>query len=107
MKFDDCSDEELAAELLRRKDCVEQAARAARLARWETMTRERIDCIAPDHSLASCSDVNTYNGISSHRKGRTEARCSRCALLDLLDTGDYAADFDFEVIVRVFSVKPV
>lgn len=70
----------------------EHAARCKELANG--LTREIVDLICPEHSCRSCSDKDPSNGLSIHG-----CRCTRCGLLDILDTKDMPTSFNFYVSI--------
>ena len=50
--------------------------------------KEFIDCICPEHSRASCSDINISNGFYLKEDGETISqkyyhKCVRCAFLEI------------------------
>lgn len=80
------TDAELDAEVQRRRKEAELAKKKKQEAHADAvekiLTREMIDVFRPTHDRTSCSDDKPVNGFDEG------PRCTRCALLDLID-GQY------------------
>ena len=52
------------------------------------LDKTSINILAPKHTSSMCTDENTRNGFEPYNHSETwfEARCSRCALLDFLNS---------------------
>lgn len=55
--------------------------------------KELIDLIFPKHGRTSCNDDNLYNGINKYDK---ITRCSRCALLSLINDNNLIKIVDLD-----------
>lgn len=82
--------EKLALQIIEEKNRrldKERREKLDRLNVWvSTLTRPAIDIMVPEHGRTSCSDTNTINGWGSRENS---IRCTRCFLLNLLDSGVY------------------
>lgn len=59
----------------------------------EVLSPELIDALTPNHGRTSCDDEHLQNAESG--------RCNRCVLLMANKTGDFDAEIDIEVNVRI------
>lgn len=62
------------------------------------MTKELIDTLRPKHDRTSCADKNISNGFWSNEDDNP--RCTRCALLDMLDGRSAPGGLFFEITWR-------
>jgi hypothetical protein len=102
MSLKKISTDELRAELSRREEEARQAreeerrkAHEAQIARFEKLSLEMINVFVPEHSHMTCSDEPGNNGFWSDS---FLPRCTRCALLELLNyPGTLPEDIDISV----------
>lgn len=77
------TDDELRAEMDRRREVRERAAQEKRTIRHTILSRvltsEVINALRPDHDRTTCDDEHPNNGWGTRSDGGY--RCTRCALL--------------------------
>jgi hypothetical protein len=107
MSYEDKDLDRLATQILEEKNRRLQAIRETKLKKCQefanSLTREKIDILAPEHGRTSCSDDNVCNGWHS---GRNHFRCVRCWLLDMLESG-FFGDSPFTYYLSVSFDPPV
>lgn len=90
----DQTDEEIAQEIAARKKELDRRAeerlkaKIAESVAWsETLQKEfdlgALDALIPKHSMTTCTDKDTRNGLDSDYDGES-SRCARCCLLEIV-----------------------
>lgn len=95
MDLKDFSEQELQNELHSRKELRDKTAREERRERFALLLKHRdplLDLVP--HTRTSCSDQFPSNGLGSAGYG---ARCSRCALLELVESDSMDYDFGLQL----------
>lgn len=74
----------------------------------QTVTQESLNDFGAEHSRTSCSDTNRCNGLNSALyHGRTEPRCIRCALLEILYDYNGEVPSNFQLVTSLeLKLKP-
>jgi hypothetical protein len=105
----DQTDEEIAQEIDARKRELDRRAEERRKAKiaqsraWsETLQKEfdlgALDALIPEHSMETCTDKNTKNGLDSDYDGEP-ARCARCCLLEIV-----RGEADWKLLDRILVI---
>lgn len=95
----DCTDEEIQAEIARRKQARDALAQVKR--EWtNTHLHENIGVFMKhiEHSRSSCSDKNRQNAFK-----RDRVDCPRCFLLEKLYPGNFG---EWDISISVHVSKP-
>lgn len=91
---------DLRAEVARREQEMAEAALAARVEKNTKIFKHRDVLLSlMEHGRTSCSDANPINGSLDPGNGRTEPRCTKCALINLSEFE--LADVDLGVSITV------
>jgi hypothetical protein len=99
MDLTNASVEQLKAELARREKEAAERARVERITRNTNIAGPLLQVL--EHDRTSCNDDNRAN---SHANSEGACRCARCALLDMVEHGNFA-DFEISLSVGVREVR--